>query len=175
MTRRGLVVCWSAWLLNGCPADPAPGDDCVGEPDFFLTIESETGVLPRDLKLEVTYGGGTETYSAAPGAKPQVVFCTGSGGMPSGPSTPAEAGDTGFEGGRDSGGSAVGGNKPVGGHAGSAGVAQEALECQLWTEGPATIRVAGLGYESMERELKVDASVCTTAVEVELELKNPFE
>jgi len=166
MNRRGLVVWWSAWLLTGCPSDPTPGHDCVGEPDFFLTIKSETGALPWDLRLEVEYGAGSESFTFLPGAKPQIVFCSavpaelGQGGAASG----ASAGDATTEAGE-------GGATAGGGGSASSGARHGSLECELYTEGPATIELMALGFETVERDLKLDAEQCTTNVELELELE----
>jgi hypothetical protein len=152
MIRRGLVA-WSVLLAVGCPSDPTPRDECAVDPDFFVTVGSEAGGLPDDLWLQVEYGGGKETFSFAPTEPPQVVFCTRVSG----------------EGGAAAPSALTAGGTGAGGAAG----ATESLECELWTEGPATIEVKALGYEPVERELKVDLEVCTTAVTLELVHEEP--
>jgi hypothetical protein len=176
MSRRGLVVWWSAWLLSGCPSDPTSGNDCVGEPDFFVSVRSEMGPLPRDLRLDVEYGAGDESYTLGSTTKPQIVFCSaipwdavpsdaGAGGTAaSSDETGGEfalAGSVGEAGGSSAG---EGGARPMSAH-------YQSIECSLYTEGPATVRVTALGFEKVERELKVDDKECTTAVELELVLK----
>ena len=178
MSRRGLVVCWSAWLLSGCPSDPQSGHDCVGEPDFFVNVRSETGRLPWDIRLHVEYGAGEESYSLGSTTKPQIVFCSP---VPSdkGPSD-AGAGGVASSTGETGGELALAGEvgEMAGGSAGEGGVRsisahQQSLECSLYTEGPATVQVTALGFETIERELKVDENECTTEVELELVLKQP--
>ena len=178
MSRRGLVVWWSAWLLSGCPSDPPSGHDCVGEPDFFVSVRSEMGSLPRDLRLDVEYGAGDESYTLGSTTKPQIVFCSavpwdmlrsdaGAGGAAASSSESgggfAPAGGVGEARGGSAG---EGGARPMSAH-------YQAIECSLYTEGPATVRVTALGFEKVERELKVDDQECTTAVELELVLKQP--
>lgn len=162
MNRRGLFAGWCAWVLTGCPSDPADSHDCVGEPDFLLAIRSETGSLPRDLQLEVEYGGGEESYTFHSTAKPQIVFCspvTGAGG------SSGSGGDVGEpnQPGGEAGAAGSGGGEPARHH--------PSLECALYTEGPASLKVTALGFEPIERDLKLDEEDCTTSVELELELE----
>jgi hypothetical protein len=151
MARRGLVV-WLSCLVTGCPSDPAPRDECQDEPDFLLSIQSESGPLPGDLRLHVEYGGGNETYTLAPGSKPEVVFCERV------TSTAGEGGATAAPG-RGSAGEA--GASDPSGHPGL-------LACRLWTEGPASVELSATGYVTIERDLRIDAEQCTTNVELDL-------
>lgn len=154
MARRGLVV-WISCLLAACTNEPTQRDECQDEPDFLLSIETESGVLPDDLRLLVEYGGGDETYTLAPGTKPEVVFCervtkaTGEGGATAAPR--AIAGD---------GGDGAPSHHPA------------SLSCRLWTEGPAAIELSAAGYLTIERDLRIDAELCTTNVELELLAKS---
>jgi hypothetical protein len=178
MFRRGLFVCWSAWLLSGCPSDPQSGHDCVGEPDFFLSVRSETGKLPWDVRLHVEYGAGDESYTLGSSTKPQIVFCSPVplDNVPSDAGAGGTASSTGEAGGELALAGEVGETGGVSaGHGGArAGSAhQQSLECSLYTEGPATVQVTALGFETIERELKVDDKECTTEVELELVLKQP--
>lgn len=166
MLRRGLAVGCAAWILTGCPADPSTSDECEGEPDFWLVIRNERGGLPADLRVDVEYGGGEDSFVLA-GAQstPQVVFCEpvvasdppGAGG---------EAGGAGGEGGarhdRPGGAGAAPGDSPY-----------VLLECRLWTEGPAAVKINAAGYSTLERELTIEMEECTTVVELELERVEP--
>jgi len=46
-----------------------------------------------------------------------------------------------------------------------------ALLCELWTEGPATVRIEATGFQPLERDLRIDEDECTTPVELELATK----
>ena len=149
MARRGLVV-WLACLLVGCPNDPAEHDECGDEPDFLVTISTETGLLPPDLRVLVEYGGGHELFTFRSGVQPSVVFCSRILSS--------------------AGGAGASGSVFAAGEAGAGGTGSDAasLACQLYTEGPATIELSAAGYITLERDLRVDAEQCTTTVELEL-------
>jgi hypothetical protein len=122
-------------------------------PDFLVTIRAEDGRLPPDLSIAVEFGGGNEVITVSRTTQGQITFCS---------FLPAELG----EGGQSGDGGGAGG--PAAGLA-----AYSALECELWTEGPATVRLTASGFQPLERELRVDADDCTTAVELELTAKQP--
>lgn len=60
----------------------------------------------------------------------------------------------------------------AGGEAG-AGSGYGWLECDLYTDGPATVTATASGFEPVERELRVDEEECTTAFALELQAKTP--
>jgi hypothetical protein len=148
MSRCGKAVWLLAIFATGCPDDPSVRDECDRQPDFFLTIRAEEGALPADLSLDIRYGGGEETLEWSRNLKGQIVFCD------------AIAPELG------AGGSA-------GGHGGSASRGYGSLECELWTDGPATVTATAKGFEPIERDLRVDAEECTTEFEIELASKTP--
>jgi hypothetical protein len=139
MGRSGGRRCWSraalllGVLLLGCSRDKVPGPTCSGlEPAFALLIVAEDGPLPDDLRLSVTYGGGIEEFVLADTERTgEVVFCAPSDRDGGAPSMPdAEA------------------------------EALEALRCELWTDGAATIDVQGGDYPPLEHELEAEADAC---------------
>ena len=134
------------------------------------------GSLPRDLRLDVEYGAGDESYTLGSTTKPQIVFCStvpwdtvpsnaGAGGTA--PSSSETGGGLSLAG----GGSEANGDSAGEGGAHPMSAHYRSIECSLYTEGPATVRVTALGFEKIERELKVDDKECTTKVELELVLK----
>lgn len=58
-----------------------------------------------------------------------------------------------------------------GGRAGDEAYA--ALQCELWTEGPATVQITATGFEPIERDLRIDEDECTTPIELQLAAKAP--
>jgi len=81
MGDRRLQVLLAGWLAlsAGAAACRSSQDrsDCPGpHATFRLTVRADGKPLPRDVKIEVKYGGGVELYDAAhPVATPQVVEC----------------------------------------------------------------------------------------------------
>ena len=138
-------------LLGACgPSEETPA--CPGEvpPQFSITVRAYAGPLPSDTVLTLHYGGGVETYELARPEMPHsVMLCD---------PEPAAL--------------------PAGGAAGAAGadavppsVATEALRCELWIEGSATIKVTGGGYPDLSHELQGQANECgAKTVEKELVL-----
>jgi hypothetical protein len=129
-----------------------PGQDhrrCSGpHPDFVVLIKLSDRPLPPDTVVKVLYGGsGTETYDlASPNRDPEVLFCA-----PAGADCSA----------LPDGASAVG----AAGAAGSAGedASVEALRCELWTGGFATVTVQGTGLTDPSYDLTPDDKVCTVS------------
>jgi hypothetical protein len=123
--------------FTACGPDPRPGPLCEG-PTYDLEVKTENGVaLPPDTRLNVRYGGNHEgeAYALGKNPTPQAVFCDED-------TTP---------GGASSGGSAAGESAGAGGAAPAApseGVF--ALNCRLYTQGPARVDVTATGYEPIE-------------------------
>lgn len=151
MIRCGKAVWLLAMLVTGCPDDPSTRDECGPGPDFLVTIQPDSGRLPDDLRLAVEFGGGTEAVSISGGIDGQIIFCD---------LLPPEAG----EGGRSG---------DEGGASGLVPGSYAALQCELWTEGPATVQITASGFEPLERDLRIDADECTTPIELELAAKAP--
>jgi hypothetical protein len=146
--------------IVACGPDHKPEEPCNG-PTFNLVVRAEPGPLPPDTKINVHYGGNQdgEPYALGDTRTPQAVFCseiTTLGGAPSAPD-PSAAG--------------------VGGAAGtsSAPVGVQALECRLYTQGPARLDVTAAGYESLEDQpLSLEHHErCEIEVEVKLALEKP--
>jgi len=141
----------AVWLLavfaGGCTDDPFVREDCDLAPDFFLTVRAQDSALPEDLSLYVKYGGGNETLEWIHATDGEVMFCdviAPSGGA---------------------GGEAGAGSESNGGYGW--------LECDLYTDGPATVTATAAGFEPVERELRVDEEECTTPFALELPPKSP--
>jgi hypothetical protein len=131
-------------LLTGCGPDHRR---CSGppQPDFVVLLKLSDRPLPPDTVVKVTYAGsGTESYDlAAPSDDPEVVFCK--------PSTPSCSDPV-----------------EVSGAAGAAGAGAEdapveALRCELWTGGFATIKVEGTGLDDPGYQLSPDDKACTVS------------
>lgn len=151
MFRRGKAVWLLAIFAVGCPDDPSKRDECSPGPDFLVTVRADHGSLPGDLKLAVEFGGGNEELSIGGGTDGQIIFCD---------LLPFEVGDGGRSG-------------DEGGASGTDVASYGALQCELWTEGPATVQITASGFEPLERDLRIDEDECTTPVELELTAKRP--
>lgn len=143
-----------------CGTDP-PDTPCRGVPDFVVDISSVTGRLTWNTLVTATYGGGSiETYSPLDSSVPVVLFCT--------PQTENVVGPDGAGGDDGSGaGGASWTSEPTSGAAGAgtgAGGATHtvlrSIQCQLWTGGPATLRVES-GRWDEKLELERDPELCT--------------
>lgn len=127
-------------LLGACTPSEEPGS-CPDEvpPTFSITVRADEGPLPADTVLTLQYGGGVETYDLAePGTEHSVMFCD---------PEPAAHGVGG------AGGAAGAGGAP-------ASSTTEALRCDVWVEGAATIRVSGGEYPDLSQELQGEANDC---------------
>jgi len=132
-------------LLPGCGPDHRR---CSGPPqaDFVVLLKLSDRPLPPDTVVKVTYAGsGTESYDlASPNKYPEVVFCA-----------PASA--------------ECSASADVSGAAGAAGASGEdmpptqALRCELWTGGFATLKVLGTGLNDPSYALTPKSNTCTVS------------
>jgi len=151
--RRAFLL---ALLVVSCEDDPPHPADCPSGPDFEVLISALDAPLPADTVVTVHYGGGvTEEYRIPDHGKHYVLFCepTDRDGNPVG---------TGGHGGE--GQLAAGRNGP----GGSPGSGFEALTCELWTDGPATLSVETSRYPKRTEDLQAKNGKCTVSSEVEL-------
>jgi len=153
-----------------CGPDPKPEEPCAG-PTFDLTVRAPDGPLPDDTVINVRYGGNNdgEPYTLGETRTPQAVFCSavsscggelsGGGGAASGAS-----GTNSTE--RDGAGDGTAGGSVPGGFV--------AIECRLYTQGPARLDVNASGYAPIvERDLTLAQKRCQVEVDVVLELPDP--
>jgi hypothetical protein len=132
-------------LLPGCGPDHRR---CSGppQPDFVVLLKLSDRPLPPDTVVKVTYAGsGTESYNlASPSSNQEVVFCSPATADCSAPTDVSSA-------------------------AGAAGASNddapptEALRCELWTGGFATLNVEGTGLNDTSYDLTPDDSMCTVS------------
>ncbi|HEY5375838.1 MAG TPA: hypothetical protein VIK01_19300 [Polyangiaceae bacterium] len=133
-------------LLSSCGPDHRRCVGAVGpHPDFVVVLKLSDRSLPPDTMVKVMYAGsGTETYDlAAPSADPEVVFCS--------PSTPSCSDPVELSGAAGAAGS------------GADDAAVEALRCELWTGGFATVKVEGTGLSDTSYPLSPDDKLCTVS------------
>jgi hypothetical protein len=136
-------------LLSSCGPD---NRRCVGpvgpHPDFVVVLKLSDRSLPPDTVVKVMYAGsGTESYDlAAPSADPEVVFCS--------PSTPSCSDPAEVSGAAGAAGAAG---------AGAEDAPVEALRCELWTGGFATLKVEGTGLNDTSYPLSPDDKLCTVS------------
>jgi hypothetical protein len=138
-------------VLLGCGPDHRR---CSGppQPDFVVLLKLSDRPLPPDTVVRVTYAGsGTESYDlASPSNDPEVVFCS-----------PATADCSALD--------QVSGPPGALGAAGAAGASSEdappteALSCELWTGGFATLKVEGTGLNDTIYDLTPDDNMCTVS------------
>jgi hypothetical protein len=102
--------------------------------------------------LRVRYGGGTENYVLRqPSPRPDVVFCAEL--APADAGTPTEVPDAALP---------------------TPGAPIEALLCELWTQGAATLTVEASGYPATQRDLRARRDDCgIETVEDEIRLSAP--
>src|SRR5688572_19292644 len=130
-------------LLGAC--DPSePPTECPSEvpPTFRVTVRAVEGPLPADTKLTLQYGGGMETFALdEPPTQHSIIFCNAG---------PAAHG--------------LGGAAGAGGDGGAGGAAPaseiEALVCDLYPEGAATLSVTGGDYPELLEELEGETNEC---------------
>jgi hypothetical protein len=133
-------------LLSSCGPDHRR---CVGpagpHPDFVVVLKLSDRPLPPDTVVKVMYAGsGTASYNlAAPSADPEVVFCS--------PATPSCTDPTELSGAAGAAG------------AGADDAPVEALRCELWTGGFATVTVQGTGLSGTSYQLSPDDELCTVS------------
>ena len=149
--RRAYVL---ALLLASCKEDPQEPADCPSGPDFEVLITALDAPLPADTLVSIVYGAGEDQYSYPDHGMHKALFCKPSDreGNPVG----GHGGESALEAG--SGG--------LGGASGGSGL--EALSCDLWTYGPATLTVETSMYSTQTRELTAKKGKCVVEAEVEL-------
>lgn len=133
-------------LLTACqPTEPSVCSGEVPPPPFTVTVRAADGPLPTDTLLTLAYGAGMEEFALeAPPIDPMVMFCE-----PKGTSGAAGAAGAG----------------------GEAATTTEALVCNLYVEGAATLWVTGGDYPELVEELQGEANECGPEnVEAELVL-----
>jgi hypothetical protein len=136
-------ACALVLLVAGCSDSGSDAPTCPPPgPTFRLTLTAAAGPLPGDTSLEVRYGGGTEPYPPLASKPPQSVFCHA--GADAGADASATIPDAGAD----------------------------ALVCDLWTNGPATVEVRAQGYPDLSQSFVPTRDECgihLTLVDMELE------
>ena len=146
MKRSGMVIAAAIALVH-CGPDSKPQQQCAGKPDFIVTLSASSGFLPEDTSVLVTFGGdGHERYSPKALSEAQVLFCTPSRVQ----GVVGEGGAPGSE------------EQELAGAAGAPSVPAtiSAITCELWTGGPAWIRVEAAGLQASQA-LTPKADTCT--------------
>lgn len=144
--KRCCMAIATAVALTCCGPDTKPRQQCAGKPDFILTVRAAFGLLPEDTTVLVTFGGdGHESYRPDARNERQVLFCD---------ATRATAGGEGGANGADMQDLAGAG----GTSADVAGIST--IACELWTGGPASVRVQASGW-SVSQALTPKADTCT--------------
>lgn len=141
---RGLGLIGGLLLLGACDPSEAP-TKCPGEvpPTFTVTVRAVDGPLPADTKLTLQYGSGMETFALdePPTTQHSIIFCS------AGPSAHG-----------------LGGAAGAGGEGGAGGAAPDsaldALVCDLYPEGAATLSVTGGEYPELLKELEGETNDC---------------
>ncbi|HTA88598.1 MAG TPA: hypothetical protein VK745_03450 [Polyangiaceae bacterium] len=144
-------LCWPllfGLLAIGCGPDHP---DCTGpHADFQVLLELRDGPLAPDTVVHVTYGGsGMEDFSLMnPNADHEVVFCR-----------PASL----------DGGVVPDGSQGAAGATGADDSEVDALYCELWTGGFASLEVHATGLTLMTYNLSPREHVCTVAETIVLD------
>jgi hypothetical protein len=152
-----------ALLFLSCKDDPAEPADCGDTPDFLVIVSALDAPLPLDTVVSVEYGGaGMEEDRIPDDGDHRILWCDPSDRE----GNPVEA--AGGHGGDDaasgsSGQGGAGGGRPK--HV------LEALRCELWTRGPATVTVATKAYP-MPAPLSLAAKRGQCTVESEIVLQH---
>jgi len=120
--------------LLGC-SSPSPERCPPPHPTFRLTVRCADGTVPPDATVNVKYSGGVEQFDAShPDDTPKSVFCT-----------LHHDGDLDASSLQDA-------------SVGSGGISE--VVCELWTDGPATVRVSASGYPDVEETFYPDSDDC---------------
>jgi hypothetical protein len=151
---------------SGCARDPEYDGCYVEHPAFLLHISAQGGPLPEGTHLRVKYGAGVEDYILRnPAESPDVIFCT----AVNPDAELAEAGEP-SEAGLDAADEVGAGHST----SGDAQAPIEALLCELWTQGAATVTVDADGYPRLVKALTAKRDGCgIETVERELVLQAP--
>ncbi|HET9932123.1 MAG TPA: hypothetical protein VFQ35_15575 [Polyangiaceae bacterium] len=149
--RLGMMNRWwplfATACLVCCGPDSKPRQQCAGKPDFVVTVSAPPGLLPEDTTVLVTFGGdGHESYRPNAHNERQVLFCE----------------PTRMPGGGGEGGSTSADDQELAGAGGASNPVAtiSAITCELWTGGPASIRVRA-GELEVEQTLTPKAETCT--------------
>ena len=154
--RRATLL---ALLLVSCKDDPPHPADCPSGPDFEVLITAFDAPLPADVRVSIEYAGGlNEHYSIPDHGKHRALWCTPSDRE----GNPLPAGGHGGQGSLEAGDSGRGGA--------SADSGLEGLECELWTDGPATLTVETSMYPKATEPLAAKEGKCVVAAEIVLAL-----
>jgi hypothetical protein len=134
-----------ALLLGSCGPSGDSDPPCPDpQPTFIVGLNAEAGALPADTTVTVSYGAGQETYALSERRAPhEIMFCAAheTDVVPSG-----EGGATGQGG--------------AGGEGGALEPSVGSLECELWTDGAATVEVDGGDFPTLEELLVAEADSC---------------
>jgi hypothetical protein len=164
-TREGTVrrAFLFAFLFLSCKDDPAEPADCSDTPDFIVLVSALDAPLPADTVVSIEYGGsGMEQDRIPDDLMHGVLFCDPSDreGNP----VPANGGHGGESAASDPGGQGGAGGSPT-------GHGLEALRCELWTRGPATVTVETKAYP-VPPPLSLEAKKGQCTVESEIILQH---
>ena len=154
MVREAAACIALACAAVACSSDgPSDEVNCPKPlPAFRVRVTAFGGPLPADTKLSVHYGAADEEYNVGEqDVAHDSVFCK---------ELSTRAGDAGVEGGVDGDGGS--GDSPL------------SLDCELWTQGSAEIKVTGGDFpplnQQLEAELNGPAS-CGTVKTVDYEVE----
>jgi hypothetical protein len=149
-------------LLLSCKDDPAQPATCGDTPDFIVIISALDAPLPLDTVVSVAYGGtGVEECRIPNDGKRKVLFCDPSDreGNPVEP-VEGQAGETAATAGSGGEGGTGTGRPPH---------ELEALRCELWTDGPATVTVTTELYPEVVEPLTAKKGLCIVESEIVLQ------
>jgi hypothetical protein len=146
-------------LPGACSSEtPGPADCPPPHATFLLTVHAADGPLPRDVTIDVTFGAGEEQFDARhPDDDLKSVFCRLQQHDPASDAGDASASDAGDAPASDAGDASA---SDGGDHDAGAGGPLGSVVCELWTDGPATVRVEASGYPETERELSPERDRC---------------
>lgn len=152
-----------ALLFLSCKDAPAAPRDCGDVPDFIVIISALDAPLPLDTVVYVEYGGTlAEEYRIPDDGDHRVLFCEASDRE----GNPVDA--AGGHGGESAALAGASGQGGVGG--GRPEHLLEALRCELWTRGPATVMVETKAYPPPEPlGLQAKGDRCTVESEIVLQ------
>jgi hypothetical protein len=173
MRSLGIAFAWVVVLLACSPATNAK--HCQGVADFQLTLRSPAGTFPVDTAITVTFGGGSEeTYWLSAPNDPEVLFCEtitepGNGSNEGGAGASSSDGGAG---GTSGSWHARGGATQTGGVNGGSVKAITAIQCEIWSGGPATVSIRAGSWHTT-RDLKPDDKQCSLTESVVLGEPDP--
>jgi hypothetical protein len=147
-------------LLQNCGPDTRQRDLCnEPHPDFVVVITPVGATLPADTRVRVLFGSSLiEDYHLNQSNNSEVVFCHASS-LDGGPLDTTEAGAGSDAGQADAAPDAAGVDSPP----------VEALRCELWTDGGATIEISSASEPTVRRVLTPLADQCTVSEVIDLD------